>query len=1560
VGVEIDSTCPPLQESPLLRVSTGRPPSGTAPDTPRVAPPASKRRKANAKRVKQSTPQQPEPQDMVVELAAGPLFGAAAPLGPASEGLKPACFAQKCRQSRIRPSDAQAEGQEPSGDVNNNSYAKVVKGGESESGQEDIECMSQAEVGLPRFGHGPVKAGVSSLPSALKTPPTELAGAASVPPPLAPDQPLLVAAEVWAGVGTLSHCMQELGLPTGAFCERLPLESRLLAHNYPNALASTDFERGSWKSWPKEFLSRGQRCIALVGGVPCSSLSIAGPRKEQQDHRARFFVDTIDMAVSLGVLLLLIENVCELVTRDADHGIFSAVQAALRVAGFNCVVWMPRDADFGGHTQRKRVFLICRKLHLDCILPAIQLPTAPPPGVQALQGKLLPLDLVPADAWLEGAWEPLEGPLQPGKARLLGYITRHPSSVLDARIGDEVSLKTTPGWWIITDWLDDDRVELFLDVRARSKYHRCSRADIRGIRGRRVQVFDDHSVAITLRSFSVPPDFQMAFYDSRKPGVRALTGMEVWRLMELPERDAHWALGESTSDRYLGRMAGRAIPKSLALPAAKLVCDQVQLWDQAQHLERSWGAPIMHVDAEVGDRASLFIISFCGSTPYFLGPPAGWVFGRPIHESQTQDSIVAEAQHWANTALSQQRCECELAMRDNEAKPRHTVTMALVQFKEEQPWIPVSSLIGTKASLALEVAVKASSVVFGWAHHSVDLLRNGHFGTVPVRLVVPRPEYDCSPAMISQQQWNKILINDEKAVIELKCVLLRLAQETNLPKLAEWAQSAALHDTGDIPSTVRDSLVNFDPNIWRTQFFPRRTQFPPLTDWLPRPKPQPYQRRTIAHVLDFLLPDVKARFLEWQTDTIANVDSSDPIRNTPYVIGPSGAQPWVGAYDGVLWDCRRHATDGYIETLDCAAPISTLINGDLLTAEFLTKDKWPDQECLSFMVEGVQFKAGLPWQIVLCQHMESYRATADKVADEYRTHAGKGWFEDFSVPPYIPMRLIKRGSTERKNGGRPRPTQNSSWPHDDNVWDTDGSLVLSINKACGPKRELSEVDLKASHKRDSEGRPYTEVGNHPMPKEVKPKHGCVMQMMVVLVSAAAFLGEPLFVITDDAANYFNQFALAPSEYWQFVTLLKDSTTKSAVFMAEYVMGFGTRPSSNIAQRFADMIVELVMRRFSAEEKALHEQSADPKLTEWYQSRQLLSKGFNEAMLFFILMYTDDPLIAVVGVERTARFLLCWVRTLDKLGLIMASADKRQLGTGVIWCGTAIFSRGAIVIPLDKRLRALRKLHQLVDGCLSVGDLVSLTGLLEFCRSVLRIDVATMYGLYGPSTKTGESALGPATLVTASPLIKRRSKEWINRMAGACAAPVSAILSSSRSLPRGASVLLTSSDACKEGADLPGMGGYLAGSWWRYVYEERHMVLDIPVLELIAFALNLMVFGPFLEELLSPEDILVCQIDAKASPLILSDGRSKSLVMMFALDIIWEEPQIQRLKPYLAVMHVFGVGNKPADLASRSEVDALRRYASQVGVGEHELPSPRDRAMFWLDKIVTFSAGVASA
>jgi hypothetical protein len=338
------------------------------------------------------------------------------------------------------------------------------------------------------------------------------------------------------------------------------------------------------------------------------------------------------------------------------------------------------------------------------------------------------------------------------------------------------------------------------------------------------------------------------------------------------------------------------------------------------------------------------------------------------------------------------------------------------------------------------------------------------------------------------------------------------------------------------------------------------------------------------------------------------------------------------------------------------------------------------------------------------------------------------------------------------------------------------------------------------------------------------------------------------------------------------------------------------------------------------------------------------------------MYTDDPVIAVVGVERTVRLLMCWVRTMKELNLRMALACKRQLGTGVVWCGVSVFSHGALVIPLDKRLRALHALRRLGKGTLPVGELQPLTGLLEFCRGVLRLKSDTMYGLYGPLRGTGEISRGPGTLVKQNTLLQLRVKEWSQRMLHACSNTVTAVMKGHRSIPTSAALLVTSSDACKEGAHLPGMGGFLAGLWWRYVYEADHLRLDIPVLELLAFAVNLIVFEPVLCDMLSNEDILVCLIDAKASPLILSDGRSKSPIMQYALQLIRELPAYTRLETQLAVAHVYGEGNKPADFASRSNIQSLQSYASQCGVQLSEKPQPNE-AKNLLDKVLAFQDSI---
>ena len=1363
----------------------------------------------------------------------------------------------------------------------------------------------------------------------------------------------LVAAEVWAGVGSLSHFVEAQGLQIGGYCECLATETKLLSHNYPAAASSLLYELGTWRDWPHAARQRGQRFVALFGGPVCASLSTGGKRQEAKDPRSAQFEQTVQMAAVLNVDFLLIENVPALVERDEQHQLFTRLVEVADKADFVLAqILRMRDSEFGGYTQRERVMVLFRQRAVHAVLPP-----PPPLTVPGYQGQRIselfePVSDIPAQCWLRGSWEATVYDKQPGRAWLLGYLSVTPDTTQAARVGDECTLQGELGWWVIKAHLPNDQIEAFKDDRRAPTYRRVPARQVYQVRGRRVQVFSEESVAITLRSFTTPPDYWMAVWDTRRQGVRALTGVEVWRLMGLPPRDAQWLQHEGVPATYLGRMAGKSIPASMASTAAEALCAQVALWVEATRQREQWQVPVLHCDAVEQPSMVLIIVGFKGTSPRFKIPEGPWLFGWHLADAKAkQASLVSTAEQWAATILNHSSIICELAVDSRQRGQGVTSIMAIAQRDVDDSWLEINQLHPGQATVAREVAVKAASIITGWVHSSVDVLREGHFGTVPLRLVKPRPKWTTSPGTMEQAQWQALMINDDRAIKQLQGRLRQAATVTGLHALNEWSDTASVHDTAEIPPGVRSALMSFDPDLWRSATFPRRCQFPPLTKALPRPPPQPNRRRDVRGLQDFFLPDVWQEIQSWIVDAISNVDSDDPIRNTPLVLGPSACQPWVEAHQGTIWDCRKAHTDGFVTTLDFHADTNSHLNRGLIASEFAD---WPDQECVSFMLEGVQYKAEVGWQFILCHHMQSFRATADKVTAEFVDHSSKGWFEAFDFPPFVPMRLVRRGSVPRKNGGRPRPTMNSSWPHDDCLTDRDGFQVISINEASGSKLVLTEQELRNTRRSDAT-RHWADFGDDaPQPKEVKPTSGCLMAMLLALVSSAQFLDEPVFILTDDAANYFNQFALAPSEYWKFVTLLKNAKADtlgtatrlaeypwSASFMAEYCMGFGTRPSSNVAQRFAYMIVDLVMRRFTAEEETLFQSTTDTKLQEWYRQRKSVASSFNEAMLFFMLMYTDDPIIAVVGVERTVRFLICWARTTTELNLHMALACKRQLGTAVVWCGMIAFARGAIVIPLDKRLKALAKLRQLQQGALPVGELLSLNGLLEFCRGVLRLGPEMMHGLYVPLRAGQEASRGPQQLVKSNSLIHKRIQKWIAHLQRGCANTVAAIIDGTNRIPSGVTLLVMSSDACKEGAAYPGMGGYLAGHWWRYIYEPQHLRLDIPVLELLAFGLSLVAFAPILtaEYMLAYDDVLLCLIDAQASPLVVSGGRASSPVMMFALDKIRSFTPYRVLERALAVAHVFGEGNKPADFASRSNVEALHRYATQCGLDAKEVASP---------------------
>jgi len=196
---------------------------------------------------------------------------------------------------------------------------------------------------------------------------------------------------------------------------------------------------------------------------------------------------------------------------------------------------------------------------------------------------------------------------------------------------------------------------------------------------------------------------------------------------------------------------------------------------------------------------------------------------------------------------------------------------------------------------------------------------------------------------------------------------------------------------------------------------------------------------------------------------------------------------------------------------------------------------------------------------------------------------------------------------------------------------------------------------------------------------------------------AAIVHEPVFAMADDFKNFFNQLKLAPEDYWKCGMVLSDLA--GPVYAAEYIMTFGLRPASNIAQRFADAILWVFRRRMiQAEIPFLEaEEMANTELARWRRDRACLESTVDQTQLFAAFIYTDDPALLVVGAQRMARALAIWVQLTDSLGLIMASANKRQCGSHVMWLGAGVITTtGYAWIPKEKILRCTGQLQALLE------------------------------------------------------------------------------------------------------------------------------------------------------------------------------------------------------------------------------------------------------------------------
>jgi hypothetical protein len=116
------------------------------------------------------------------------------------------------------------------------------------------------------------------------------------------------------------------------------------------------------------------------------------------------------------------------------------------------------------------------------------------------------------------------------------------------------------------------------------------------------------------------------------------------------------------------------------------------------------------------------------------------------------------------------------------------------------------------------------------------------------------------------------------------------------------------------------------------------------------------------------------------------------------------------------------------------------------------------------------------------------------------------------------------------------------------------------------------------------------------------------------------------------------------------------------------MGFTA--SSQIAQQLANALVQVFSRLFEDDDSTFTSALAEsrPDFAEWLERRRTLGDDQygSFARLFEMLMYTDDPHLTIVGIDRTVRALQRWYSIIGPEGADFEFAKFPPKGNFVIF------------------------------------------------------------------------------------------------------------------------------------------------------------------------------------------------------------------------------------------------------------------------------------------------------
>ena len=257
-------------------------------------------------------------------------------------------------------------------------------------------------------------------------------------------------------------------------------------------------------------------------------------------------------------------------------------------------------------------------------------------------------------------------------------------------------------------------------------------------------------------------------------------------------------------------------------------------------------------------------------------------------------------------------------------------------------------------------------------------------------------------------------------------------------------------------------------------------------------------------------------------------------------------------------------------------------------------------------------------------------------------------------------------------------------------------------------------------------------GRYDWCQELKPFFSDLLLCIVIVGHLAFHCGMDVYVLTDDAKDWFHQFCLAVLQCWAcgMFRLDPDALERGDVDAALAIvlarcLEMGVSPSSNIAQRALTRDPALALRQLRRVGGAAPPASSSrfPAFRTARDARRALGArtGRDEARCHHLLGYTDDLAAVLMGAAATVRYCDAHGKHLgpDGCNVTMAIAAKRTLGVHVPFIGACALTVGQLAyVSREKVHRTQVALAEASDGVMTVADWVKLAGLLNHLVCVL--------------------------------------------------------------------------------------------------------------------------------------------------------------------------------------------------------------------------------------------------